>query len=350
MDTKDMSNIEQSDIVLFNDVCQIIEASRGRMSSSVNMELTLMYWHIGERINKDVLGLERAAYGKKIVATLSRQLTEQYGAGFDEKSVRRMMQFSTHFPNFQIVATLSRQLPWSHFKEILPIKDPLAREFYATLAASERWSVRDLRKQIDGMMYERTLISQKPEEVIREELARLRENNTTSPDLVFKSSYFLEFTGLKGYYNERDLEDMLLTGMQQFLMELGNGFSFVDRQKRIIVDGEDYYIDLLFYHRKLHRLVAIDLKRTRFKAAYKGQMELYLRWLDRYERQEGEESPIGLLLCTDGGDESIELLQLEESGIKVAQYYTELPDRNVLKDQLQKQLIMARKRLENKQN
>lgn len=318
------------------------------MSSSVNMELTLMYWNIGDRINHDILGLERAAYGKQIVATLSRQLTEEYGTGFDEKSVRRMMQFPTLFPDFQIVATLSRQLPWSHFKEIMPTKDPLAREFYATMAATERWSVRELRKQIDGMMYERMLISQKPEEAIRTELAELRDHHTMTPDLVFKSSYFLEFTGLKGYYNERNLEDMLITGMQQFLMELGNGFSFIDRQKRIIVDGEDYYIDLLFYHRKLRRLVVIELKRTRFKAAYKGQMELYLRWLDRYERQEGEESPIGLLLCAEGGNEEIELLQLDESGIKVAQYYTELPDRKLLKSQLQKQLTIARKRIEDK--
>lgn len=345
-----LPNIEEVGRCLYIDICQIIDATRNRMSSSANAELTLMYWHIGERINKDVLGNERAAYGKQIVATLSRQLTEQYGMGFDEKSVRRMMQFSMLFPDFKIVATLSRQLPWSHFKEVLPTKDPLAREFYVTLAASEHWSVRELRQQIDGMMYERTLISQKPEEVICRELEKLRESNTMTPDLVFKSSYFLEFTGLKGYYSERDLEDMLLTGIQQFLMELGNGFSFIDRQKRIVIDGEDYYIDLLFYHRKLRRLVAIELKRTRFKAIYKGQMELYLRWLDRYERQQGEESPVGLILCTEGGDEEIELLQLDDCGIKVAQYYTELPDRKLLKEQLKKQLALAHKRMDNDLN
>lgn len=247
------------------------------------------------------------------------------------------------------MSTLSTQLYWSHFLEVLTLKDDLQREFYLTMAAAESWSIRTLRERIEGLLYERTLISGKPEDFVKNELSKLRNDNILSPDLVFKSPYFLDFTGLQGFYSEHDLEDMLLAGLQDFILELGNGFSFVDRQKRMIIDGEDFYLDLLFYHRKLRRLVAIELKKGRFKAAYKGQMELYLRWLDRYERQEGEESPLGLLLCSDGGQEQIELLRLSESGIKVSQYYTELPDKKILQEQLQKQIIMAHERIEQKQ-
>ena len=307
-----------------------------------------MYWHIGERINHEVLGNQRAEYGKQIVASVSRQLQQEYNIkGFDEKNIRRMMQFTSLFPDSQIVATVSRQLSWSHFVEVLPLKDDLQREFYLTLAASEKWSVRKLRKEIDGMLFERTAISGKPDEFIKKELSTLRDDNVMSPDLVFKSPYFLEFTGLKGMYSERDLEESLLAHLEQFIIELGNGFSFVARQKRMIIDGEDFYLDLLFYHRRLHRLIAIDLKLGRFKAQYKGQMELYLRWLEKNEMEPGEESPLGLLLCTEGSEEQIELLQLDKSGIKVAKYLTELPSREVLQRQIQKSLEAAKARFEN---
>ena len=147
-------------------------------------------------------------------------------------------------------------------------------------------------------------------------------------------------------FSEKDLEDSLLVSLQQFIMELGAGFTFVERQKRMIIDGEDFYLDLLFYHRKLKRLIAIELKLGRFKAAYKGQMELYLRWLDTYEKQLGEETPLGLILCTEGGREQIELLQLDKSGIKVAEYLTELPDKKLLKEKLRKELELKRKLFE----
>ena len=330
---------------LVDDLRQIINEARNRVAVNVNAELTLMYWHIGERINREVLGNERAEYGKQIVAAVSRQLQKDFGSkGFDEKSIRRMMNFVNRFPDFQIVAQLARQLSWSHFIEILPLKDGIQQEFYLTLAASERWSTRQLRKEIDGMLFERSAISGKPNELIKKELTELRQDNTITPDLVFKSPYFLEFTGLKGMYSEKTLEDCLVANLEQFIIELGSGFSFVARQKRIIIDGEDFYLDLLFYHRRLHRLIAIDLKKGRFQAAYKGQMELYLRWLERYEMEPGEESPLGLLLCTEGSEEQIELLQLDKSGIKVAQYLTELPSR----EQLLKNIEAARQRWENR--
>ena len=327
---------------LITDLRTLINEARNKVALIVNTEITLLYWHIGKRINEEVLGNQRAEYGKKIVSTLSTQLTEEYGKGFNEKSLRRMMQFAELFPDFQIVAPLARQLSWSHFLILFPIKDPLSREFYLTMSVSEKWTKRTLRNKIDSMLYERTAISSKPEEVIKTELANLRDNEILSPNLVFKSPYFLEFTGLKGVYSEKSLEDSLLVHLEHFILELGVGFTFVERQKRMIIDGEDFYLDLLFYHRKLRRLIAIELKLGKFKAAYKGQMELYLRWLEKHEMEVGEESPIGLLLCTEGSEEQIELLQLDQTGIRVAQYMTELPSRALLHQQLQK--IVAERR------
>lgn len=338
---------ETSSKSLMQDLRQIVDQARIHVATTANYELTMMYWHIGERINLEVLDNQRAEYGKQIVATVARQLQDEYGKkGFDEKSIRRMMQFANLFPDEQIVAPLARQLSWSHFQIVMPIKDDLQREFYMTMAASQNWSKRMLQKEIDGMLYERTAISGKPDEFIKKELSTLRKDNVMSPDLVFKSPYFLEFTGLKGMYSEKSLEDCLVAHLEQFIIELGNGFSFVARQKRIIIDGEDFYLDLLFYHRRLHRLIAIDLKKGRFKAQYKGQMELYLRWLEENEMEPGEESPLGLLLCTEGSEEQIELLQLDKAGIKVAQYLTELPPRNVLMHQIQKSLEVAKARFE----
>ena len=333
---------------LMQDLRQIIEQARGHVAATANYEQTMMYWHLGERINRDILGNQRAEYGKQIVAQVARQLQEEYGKkGFDEKSIRRMMQFATLFPEEQIVARLARQLFWSHFIEVLPLKDSLQREFYITMAASGRWGRDRLRKEIDGMLFERTAISSKPEELIKKELSSLRDDNVMSPDLVFKSPYFLEFTGLKDMYSEKNLEDCLVAHLEQFILELGNGFCFIARQKRMIIDGEDFKLDLLFYHRRLHRLIAIDLKLGRFKAEYKGQMELYLRWLERNEMELDENTPLGLILCTEGSEEQIELLQLDNAGIKVAQYMTELPPREVLQQQIQKSLAAAKARLAN---
>ncbi len=331
---------------LVQDLRQIIQDARGRVAAQVNSELTLMYWHIGERINRDVLDNQRAEYGKQIVAQVARQLQEEFGhKGFDVKNIRRMMQFAQLFPDFKIVSQTATQLTWSHIIEILPLKDDLQREFYLTMASAERWSRNTLRDRIDSMLYERTAISNKPDELIHQELANLRDNDVMTPELVFKSPYFLSFTGLTGMYSEKSLEDNLIVHLEQFLLELGNGFTFVERQKRMIIDGEDFYLDLLFYHRRLHRLIAIDLKLGKFKAQYKGQMELYLRWLEAHEMEQGEETPLGLLLCTEGSSEQIELLQLDKAGIQVAQYLTELPSRELLQAQIQKSLAEAKQRL-----
>lgn len=333
---------------LVSDLRQIIDEARDHVAATANYELTMMYWHIGERINRDVLGNERAEYGKQIVATVSRQLQVWYGnKGFEERTVRRMVQFAQVFPDLEIVTPLVTKLSWSHFLIIMTLKDSLQREFYLTMAAAERWSKRVLQAKIDSMLYERTALAAKPDELIRQELSNIRDNNIVTPDIVFKSPYFLEFAGLNGMYSEKDLEGNLVAHLEQFIIELGNGFCFVERQKRMIIDGEDFYLDLLFYHRRMHRLIAIDLKLGRFKAQYKGQMELYLRWLEANEMEPGEESPLGLLLCTEGSEEQIELLQLDKAGIKVAQYMTELPPRDVLVQQIRKSLEVAKAKCSN---
>ena len=333
---------------LISDIRRLIETARHNVAVTVNAGLTVLYWQIGSRIRQDILKEKRADYGKEIVATLSQELTKEYGNGFSYSALTRMVRFAEIFPDTQIVATLSRQLSWSHFKEILPLKKPFQRDFYAEMCRVERWSVRTLRKKIDGMLYERTAISKKPEKLVKKELAALREEDRVTPDLVFRDPYFLDFLGLRDTFSEKDLESAILREMESFILELGAGFSFVARQKRITVDGEDFYLDLLFFHRKLKRLIVIELKLGKFKAAYKGQMELYLRWLEKYEKEPEEETPLGLILCAGKSSEQIELLELDKSGIKVAEYMTELPKRELLEQKLHKAVELVRKRLEAK--
>ena len=332
--------------LLVKDVRQMIEATRSTVATAVNAGLTMLYWNIGRRIQEEILKGERGEYGQEIVAALGRELVAEYGNGFSEKSLRRMIQFAEVFPEEEIVAALRRQLSWTHFKMLIPIEDPLKRDFYAEMCRVERWSTRTLQERMDSMLYERTAISRKPEEVIRHELATLREKDLLTPELIFRDPYVLDFLGLKDRYLEKDLEDAILRELEAFLLELGAGFAFVARQRRIQIDDDDFYIDLLFYHRSLHRLIAIDLKLGNFKAEYKGQMELYLRWLDKYERQTGEESPLGIILCAGKKEEQIELLELNLSGIHVAEYLTELPPRELLAERLHRAIKTAQARLE----
>jgi predicted nuclease of restriction endonuclease-like (RecB) superfamily len=327
---------------ILSEIRTLIESARGRVAASVNTELTLLYWHIGKRINKEILGGKRADYGNRVVLALSSELTRTYGKGFDDKNLWRMVQFFESFSREAIVVTLSRQLTWSHFTAILPVRDSLARDFYAEMCRIERWSVRILREKIDGMLFERTALSKKPERTIKQEIVKIRKEDTLTPDMVFKDPYFLDFLGLKDRYAEKDIEDAILREMESFLLELGAGFTFIARQKRITVDGDDYYIDLLFFHRGINRLVVIELKLGNFKPAYKGQMELYLRWLEKYEKKPGENAPVGIILCAGKKEETIELLQMEKSGIKVAAYMTELPPKKLLEKKLHESIQKAR--------
>lgn len=347
MNTEDLAIIQNTDD-LVADVRSMIAQTRDGIARTVNTGMTLLYWRIGKRIQLEVLQNERAAYGKEIVSTLSRQLVEEFGNGFSEKSLRHMMKFADSFSEAEIVSTLSRQLGWSHFKEIIYLKQPLQREFYAEMCRAERWSVRTLREKIGSMLYERTAISKKPEEVARAELAQLRSEDQLSPDLVFRDPYVLDFLGLKNRYLEKDLEDAILRELETFLLELGNGFAFLARQQRIQIDSDDFYLDLLFYHRRLKRLVAIDLKLGDFKAEYKGQMELYLRWLAKNEQQPGEASPLGIIMCAGKKEEQIELLELDQSGIHVAEYLTALPPRELLQQKLHAAIKISRAKLDAK--
>ena len=330
---------------LLKDLRQLIKEARERTAVAVNMSLTMLYWLIGNRINQELLKGKRADYGKRILATLSQELTQEFGSGFREKNLRRMVQFAEVFPDKEIVVALIRHLSWTHFLALIPLEKPLQRDFYSEMCRVERWSTRTLRKKIDGMLYERTALSRKPEETIRQELVSLREEDRMSPDLVFRDPYVLNFLGLTDSYSENDLESAILRELESFILELGAGFTFVARQKRMAVDSRDYYLDLLFYHRKLRRLVAIDLKLGKFKSEYKGQMELYLRWLEKYEVEPGENSPLGLILCAGKSEEHVELLHLQESGIRVAKYLTDLPPRELLEQKLHAAILMARERL-----
>ena len=329
---------------LLNDVRQLIEQARAHVASMANSAQTLLYWQVGERIRREVLGEARADYGEQIVSTLSTQLVADYGQAFGARSLRRMVQFAEVFPNENTVATLSRELSWSHFIEILPLKQPLEREFYAEMCRVERWSVRTLRERIGSQLYLRSAVAKKPEAAIAQELSHLREGGQMTPDLVFRDPYMLDFLGLPNGYSERDLESAILREMERFLLELGAGFAFVARQKRISVGADDFYLDLLFYHRHLRRLVAVELKLEKFAPAHKGQMELYLRWLNQNDRAEGEASPIGLILCASADREQVELLDLDSANIRVAQYLHALPDVQVLQAQLHRVVQLARER------
>jgi predicted nuclease of restriction endonuclease-like (RecB) superfamily len=324
----------------------LIAEARQDVARQVNSALVLLYWRVGQRIRQDILKEKRADYGRHIVSAVGRELTAEFGQGFSEKGLWRMVQFAEAFPRERIVATLSRQLGWSHFKEIVPLDDDLKRDFYAEMCRVERWSVRTLRQKIGGMLFERTALSKRPEKLIREELDALRAKDKLTPDLVFRDPYFLDFLGLKDRYLEKDIEDAIMREMEHFILELGVGFTFVARQKRIQVDSDDYYLDLLFYHRGLRRLVAIDLKLRDFQPGDKGQMELDLRWLAKYEQQPGEESPIGLVLCAGKKQETLELLELEKSGIRVASYWTKVLPKRLLQRKLHEAVQHARARLE----
>ncbi|WP_281298434.1 PDDEXK nuclease domain-containing protein [Flavobacterium limnophilum] len=327
---------------LLNSIIGLIDQTRHVVAKTVNQELTLLYWNIGKTINDDILKNDRADYGKKLVRNLSNELSNRYGSGFNKRNLHSFIKLNTIFQDITIVHTLCAQLSWSHIRNIIYIENQIKREFYIQMAIHERWSVRTLQERIDSMLFERTAISKKPEHTILNELKTLASEKKISPDLAFRDPYFLDFLGLHDSYSEKDLESSILAQLQYFITEMGSEFAFLARQKRIIIDNEDFYIDLLFYHRGLKSLVAIDLKLGKFKANYKGQMELYLRWLEKNEQKEGENKPIGLILCSEKSPEQINYLMLDnDAQIKVAEYLTLLPEKKLLLEKLEKAIAIA---------
>lgn len=330
---------------LVADIRKLILEAQNRAAVTLNAEAVMLYWSIGRRIKVDLMKNRRAGYGEKVQKTVSDKLTAEFGAGWGLRKIQHCVRSADVFSEEQIVSAVRSQLGWTHIKLIMAEKDALKREFYLSLCALEHWPTRILEKKMDGMLYERTAIAKKPDALVKKELSEIREKGVPSPDVVFKSSYVLDFLHLKGEYSESDLESAILSEIQDFMSELGTDFAFIGRQHRFTVDSTDYRIDLLFYHRSLKRLIAIDLKLGKFKPKYEGQMRMYLRWLDRNERREGEESPIGLILCSEGNTEHIEYLMLEKSDVRVAQFFTELPKESILRAKLQRAVQAAGARL-----
>jgi len=323
---------------LFDQVSALIEQTRAAVATQANAALTLMNWQIGHLIETEVLAERRADYDQEIVATLSRQLTKRYGRGFDRPNLYRMIKFAQVFPDPEIVVSLGQQLSWTHFRALLPVYSAEARAFYIQQTLDARLSVRALRELIGRQGYER-----------REIANAQTPGGSAVPMDSFSDPYFLDFLGLKDTFAERDLEEALIREMEVFLLEVGNGWAFVARQKRMTVDNDDFYLDLLFFSRPLRRLIAVELKIGRFKPGYMGQMNLYLKWLNRYDRQPGEETPIGLILCTEASREQIELLEMDKNGIAVAEYWTTLPPKAELQARIQEVYREASERLARRQ-
>lgn len=345
-----IQKFEDSDFnTLYTSLREVIDSSRQYATSQVNQALILAYWNIGKIIKLNVLENKKANYGEETIGNLAQKLTTDYGQGFGQRNLFRMTRFFEMFPDLQILTTVSAKLSWSHFVDLIKIEDEIKREFYISICANERWSVRTLRERINSMLYERTAISKKPDSTIRNDLASLNEQKQMSTDLFLRDPYIFDFLGLKDSFSEKDLENTILLELEKFLLEFGNDFAFLSRQKRIQIGGNDYYIDLLFYHRKLKRLVVIELKVGDFIPEYKGQVELYLKWLSRHEKMEDEQEPIAIILCSGKEQEVVELMDLEKDNIHISEYWLKLPPKEILQQKLHKAIENAKSKIEAKE-
>ncbi|MDE7431875.1 MAG: PDDEXK nuclease domain-containing protein [Lachnospiraceae bacterium] len=335
---------------VYKEIIDLIKQKKGDVKNAVNDTMLSLYWGIGKKLTKEITGVNKPEYGKRVVIEISKRLSVDYGTGFDKSAISRMINFYQKFPNYEKVAALSQQMTWSHFIELLPIKDELKREFYAAMCKNENWSVRTLRERKKSMLYERTAISKRPDETIKNEIAELSEEKKMSLDMFYRDPYMLDFLGLKDTYSEKDLENAILVQLEKFILEMGSDFAFLARQKHFVLDGKDYYMDLLFFHRTLRRLVLIELKLGEFEPQDKGQVELYLRWLEKYERAEGEEKPVALILCAEKSQETVELMELDNGSIHVAQYLTKMPPKEILEKKLLLAIANAKEQLEQREN
>lgn len=342
---------------LLGGVSLLLNEARSAAARSVNAILTITYWEIGQRIVEfEQDGSDRATYGATLLKRLSRDLTTRFGRGFSEENLRLMRLFYLHYRE-RISQTLSGKsleissaqsqtwsqkfpLSWSHYVRLLTLDDSHKRDFYEEEACRATWSVRQLDRQINSMLYERLALSRQKGALLRE---AEQSKEASTPEEAIKDPYILEFLGLPEPYSEHDLENALIQHLADFLLELGYGFTFVARQKRLQIGSESYYLDLLFYHRPLRCLVAIDLKVGKFTHADAGQMNLYLNYLRENETLEDETSPIGLILCSEK-DEAVAHYALGGLSNKVfaSRYELQLPDPDLLRHEIEAE----RRRLE----
>lgn len=345
------------------EIRSMIESARNQVAATANLAMVSLYWNIGRIITQDIQrNQKRAAYGKNLIEGLAESLCAIYGQGYSAKNLWDMKRFFGAFQTLQTpsgessrlslkretVQTLSGEsehrltidfrkhyrLGWSHYRLLLGQSDSLKRKFYFEQAASEGWSVRALRQKIEGALFERVGLSRDTRKLAALEKKKGTDEIVRYED-VFKDPYVLDFLGLKGAYSEKDFEVAIIRNLEQFLSELGTDFCFIGRQYPMRIDDTDYFLDLLFYHRALRCLVAIDLKIGAFTAADKGQMDLYLSWLKEHEWRGHENEPVGLILCASKRRQHVELLLRHgPHRMQVSEYRTKMPSRKILEERL----------------
>jgi predicted nuclease of restriction endonuclease-like (RecB) superfamily len=317
---------------IINDIREIISQSREAAVRSVDFTRTLMYWSIGKRIfEEEQQGKERAVYGSYLIEFISNELQPEYGNGFAKRELERYRQFYRTFP---IATTLRSQLSWSQYKLLMSLKDNEQREFYIAEAMKNNWTVRQLERQIYSNLYERLLLSNDKQSVLA--VAKGEKQPTEATEII-KDPTILEFLGLKreASYYERDLESAVITHLQEFLLEIGNGFSFVARQKKINLDGDDFFIDLVFYNRLLKCFVIIEIKTHKLTHQDIGQLQMYVNYYDRTEKLPEENSTIGILLCADKNDAVVRYtLPEDEKNIIASKYELYLPSEKQLLEEI----------------
>lgn len=323
---KEVSNIQ----TLVNDVKEIIDYAKEKVVRTVDNQRVTLYWNIGQRIfEEEQGGEERAEYGKYLLKNLSKEIEPLYGSGYSIRQLELMRQFYRTFP---IANTVRSQLNWFQYKLLIRIGDEEKREFYIAQSVNNHWNGRELERQINSSLYERLLLSNDKKDVLA--VAR-KEKLPSSPSEIIKDPMCLEFLGLeqKSHYYEKDLEQAIITNLQAFLLELGNGFSFVSRQQRIHLDGDDFFIDLVFYNRLLQCHVLFEIKTHKLTHQDMGQLQMYVNFYDRNEKQEYENPTIGILLCADKNDAVVKYsLPKENETILASKYQLYLPSKEDLLD------------------
>jgi predicted nuclease of restriction endonuclease-like (RecB) superfamily len=320
---------------IITDIQSIINNAKNKAIRAVDHERVIMYWQIGKRIfEEEQHGADRAEYGTQLIKYLSEQLQPQFGRGFSARNLNLFRQFYRGFP---IVQTVSAQLSWSHYSLLLTIPEAEKREFYRIETIKNNWSFRQVERQIGSHLYERLLLSTDKESVLS--VARNEKQPANAKEII-KDPIVLEFLGLKqevAYY-EKDLENALISHLQEFMLELGNGFSFVARQKRIHLDGDDFFVDLVFYNRLLQCFVIVELKTHKITHQDIGQLQMYVNYYDRIERLQHETPTIGILLCLEKNDTVVKFTLPENSNIIASKYQLYLPSAEQLSQAIQNEV------------